>query len=211
MMPPTRAFLYGLALISAIATAHGQRTAPVPQPETVGTAKAAGQTKTGAPEMKHRSVDFAKDPRLVAAAKVRPVAPEALARKIPAEFGAFERGTVETKVHELGPAMYSEARTPLTAKGGKRALLSLTDCAGIPPEMLGRTPLPAPGDTKDGRRGLEVAGFRAATESAPATAKVEVQLSPRLYLTIEGDKVKPDELLAVARSLDLAGIANLAP
>lgn len=205
MISPARAVLLGLAMAAAIAAAHGQRTPPAPAPGSTG------QTKTVAPEMKHRSVDLSKDPRLIAASKVRPVAPEALARKIPAKLVTFERGTLETKVHELGAAMYSEARAPLTAKGGKRATLSLTDCAGIPAEMLGRTALPAPGETKDGRQGLEVLGFRAATESAPATARVEVQLSPRVYVTVEGDKVTADELLAVVRALDLAGIAKLAP
>ncbi len=204
MRTTARSTVSALVLIAAVALAVAERKPP--------SASKAPDTEAQPPKQLERANrNLTRNPVIVAAAQVKPVAPEMLARKVPEKLGRFTRGKVATFVHQFGPAMYSEIRGPLTTADNRTAALSLLDCAGLPPATIGRPALPKPGETIEGRTGLDLGGYRAATEKTPTGARVDVEVSPRLRLRIEGEKFKVDELLAAARALDLAGIAALAP
>lgn len=161
--------------------------------------------------MERRPVAIQKDPILIEAAKTRPVAPEVLGRAIPAKIAGYTRGTVTTKINQVGPAMTAEASTVMSGQKGREIRVLITDSAGMPEGMTGR-PDPLKVGEKRGsgvstREGIDLGGYPAVIERAGDVSRVNVWITPRIHLALDGERVGRDDLVAAAKGIDLKALA----
>lgn len=219
-LPIRRFFVAATVLVVGASIAFAAAPAP-PKPGEAAPLKPGEPTKPPGPldkadddqkvKMQRRVVELDKSPVLIEAAKVRPVAPEILGRAIPATLGSYARGNVKTKINQVGPAMTAEATTVLTGPKGRTISVRITDSAGMPEGATGRPTQLEPGEKtgagSTGREGFDLDGYRAVIESAGDISRLNVWITPRIHLALEGEKVGRDGLVAAAKAIDLKALA----
>lgn len=159
--------------------------------------------------------NYGDNPAAIAAARTPAVAPDKLARFVPAKLDKFSRNSLEPKTTSIGPAQLSQVEAIYSGGESRGFSLLLIDSAGFPQRGTPFAEIPANGsvERRDGyeRKGIEIKGHAAVIENTTDGGTLQVRVSPRLRLILQGSGLSGDAMATLVRDLDLAGIAALAP
>ncbi len=197
-----------LAVVCGVSFSAAQRLKPNPPGQPASDAKAPARQPRPAP-------DLANDPVLVEAAKTAPAPPDSLVRLVPEKVGAFARKDIHGQLQQMGPALFTEVRGQFEGPSGNKIDLLMVDSAGLASHTRGGLAPIAPGkrvvDHDFVREGFKIDGFPAILEDGgpQGARRIQVQVSPRLRITVDSPKATRDDLVAAVRAIDLRAAAAL--